>query len=381
MKSFWDVPFRYFTLTLLIIFILAGIWYIREIFQPLLTAALIAYFLSPAVNFLSTRFRLQRKLAANLVYFLVLALLIALPLIILPIVLGEIQGILSDFDRALDGLQFALQEPIRLGNMRIYLSGLLSSLRQNMNSGIVPRPEDAIRILESTSRNFLWLLVTLVSAYYLMTDWTRLRHWLIQLAPPEEQPNLDRLYREIRKIWLDYLNGQVRLIVILALMYSLAWWAIGLPGAPIIGTLAGVLNLLPEIGPASAAILATLLAFLEGSLFLPVSNLWFALITLGVYLLLNNFKTIWLQPRILGHSVLLHEGLVFVAIVTAIILWGALGVLIIVPLLATIGVLGRYLRRRLLGLPPFDDPTSASLPTSQPGAAPQAESNPSSYSA
>jgi predicted PurR-regulated permease PerM len=381
MKSFWDVPFRYFTLTLLIILILAAIWYIREIFQPLLSAALIAYFLSPAVNFLTTRFHLQRKLAANLVYFLVLALLIALPIIILPIVLGEIQGILSDFDRALDGLQFALQEPVRIGNMRIYLSGLLSSLRQNMNSGIVPRPEDAIRILEITSRNFLWLLVILVSAYYLMTDWERLRHWLIRLAPPEEQPNLNRLYREIRKIWLGYLNGQIRLIVILALMYSLAWWAIGLPGAFLIGTLAGVLNLLPEIGPASAAILATLVAFLEGSLFLPVSNLWFAIITLGVYLLLNNIKTIWLQPRILGHSVLLHEGLVFVAIVTAIILWGALGVLIIVPLLATIGVLGRYLRRRLLGLPPFDDPASDSLPTSQPGAAPQAESTPPSYPA
>jgi len=379
MKSSWDVSFRYFTLTLLLILTLAILWYIREVFQPLLTAAIIAYFLSPMVNFLSTRLHLRRKVAANLVYFLVLTLLIALPISILPIVFGEIQGILRDFDRALNGLQLVLQEPLRIGNMRIYLSGLLSSLRQNMNSGIVPRPEDAIRLLEITSRNFLWLLVILVAAYYLLTDWTRLRHWLIRLAPPEEQPHLNRLYSEIRKIWLGYLNGQIRLIVILAMLYSLAWWAIGLPGALLIGTLAGILNLIPEIGPASAAILATVVAFLEGSLFLPLSNLWFALLTLGVYLLLNNIKTIWLQPRILGHSVLLHEGLVFVAIVTAIILWGALGVLIIVPVLATLGVIGRYLRRRLLGLPPFEDPASASHPTSQPGAAPQTESNPPSY--
>src|SRR6185503_11343131 len=84
------------------------------------------------------------------------------------------------------------------------------------------------------------------------------------------------------------------------------------------------------------------------------SNIFFAILTLGVYLLVNTFKTVWLQPRVLGHSVFLHEGLVFVAIVTSIILLGVLGVLIVVPLMATLVVLGRYLRRRLLGLHPFE---------------------------
>ena len=81
----------------------------------------------------------------------------------------------------------------------------------------------------------------------------------------------------------------------------------------------------------------------------------FALLTGGVYVLLNNFKTIYLQPRILGKSVLLHEGVVFVAIIAAIVLQGVLGVLIVVPLLASALVVGRYLRRRLLGLSPFPE--------------------------
>ena len=53
-----------------------------------------------------------------------------------------------------------------------------------------------------------------------------------------------------------------------------------------------------------AALFATVFAFIEGSNFLPISNLAFALLTLGVYFVLNNIKTIWLQPRILGQSVL-----------------------------------------------------------------------------
>jgi predicted PurR-regulated permease PerM len=360
MKTLWDIRFRYFVLILLVLGLAATFWYIREVFQPLLTAGLMAYFLSPVVNFLVGRFRLRRKVSANIVYFVFLAILVALPFTILPAVFDEIQGIMTDFNRALANLQTFLDEPRTIANVTVYLGGLIPALRSNFNASLVPNPEEALRVIEFTSRNFLWLLVVLVTAYYLMTEWDRLKNWLIQLAPEDEQSDLRRLYREIRKVWSGYLGGQIRLILILSVLYSIAWAIIGLPGAVVIGILAGLLNFLPEIGPAIAAILAVIVAMLEGSNFIPLSNIWFAALTLGVYLLLNTFKTVWLQPRILGHSVLLHEGIVFVAIVTAIILQGVLGVLIVVPLLATVAIVGRYIRARLLGLPAFQDEAPAS---------------------
>lgn len=355
MKTPWEIQFRYIVLIFLIVLGLAAIWYVRVVFQPLMTAALLAYFLSPAVNFLVVRLRIRRKVAANVVYFVVVALVVAVPFTLLPVLLGEIQGIMVDLNRALDELQVVLAEPRTLGNITIYLGSLIPALRGNLSTDIVPQPEEALRALEFTSRNFLWLLVILVSGYYLMTEWERMRNWVIQWAPEDEQPNLNRLYHELRRVWAGYLGGQIRLIVILAVLYSIAWAAIGLPGAVVLGILAGLLNLLPEVGPAAAAILATLVALLEGSNYLSLSHIWFGALTLGTYLLLNTFKTVWLQPRVLGHSVLLHEAVVFVAIITAIMLQGILGVLIVVPLLASVGVVGRYIRRRLLGLPPFGD--------------------------
>jgi predicted PurR-regulated permease PerM len=361
MKNPWDIPFRYIVLIFLVGLVIAVLWYIRDVFKPLIAAGLLAYFLSPAVTFLVVRTRMRRKVAANVVYFVVLSILIVLPFTILPSLFDELQGIVADFNNALNSLQVVLSEPRHIGNVTVYLGGIIPALRPNFNASIVPKPEDALRVIQFTSRNFLWLLVVLVTAYYLMTDWERVRNGFIQLAPEDEQSDLNHLYREIRKVWSGYLGGQIRLIVILAILYSIAWAVIGLPGAIAIGALAGLLNLLPEVGPASAAFLATIVALIEGSLYFSIPNIWFAALTLGLYLLLNTFKTVWLQPRILGHSVLLHEGVVFVAIITAIMLQGVLGVLIVVPLLATIVVIVRYLRRRVLGLSPFEDEEPASF--------------------
>ena len=70
----------------------------------------------------------------------------------------------------------------------------------------IPDPQDALRILEVTSRNFLWLLVILVTAYYLMTDWDKLRKNIIALAPESEHDDLNHLYHDISAVWMGFLG-------------------------------------------------------------------------------------------------------------------------------------------------------------------------------
>ncbi len=359
MKPDWGVPFRYLVVTALLVLWLGLLWYIREIFRPLISAALIAYFLSPAVNFVKERFRLSHKAAASVVYVASLLLVLLLLGTAVPILFEEAQSILIDLQSAFFDLEALLDTPLRFGNLSVDFRLLVLALRNVFRPGaIAPQPSEALRFLQLTSRGVLWALVILMMAYYFLAEWQRLRQWLIGLAPPSQQGELQQLYLQIRDVWAGYLLGQIRLMLILAVIYSLAWQLIGLPGAFVLGAMAGLFNLLPEVGPASIAFLATLIAFLEGSrlpLLASLPHVWFAALTLGLYLLLNTFKTVWLQPRVLGQSVSLHEGLVFVAIITALILQGILGVLLVVPLLATLMVIGRYMRCKLLGLPPFED--------------------------
>ncbi|HEY3311659.1 MAG TPA: AI-2E family transporter [Anaerolineales bacterium] len=355
LKNSWDNSFRYVVMVVLLIVLAATLWYVRDIFQPLVAAALIAYLLSPVINLVGKSSRLNRKQAANLVFFVVLAIIIALLVTIIPSLLRETQSLIRDLNSTLDIYQLSLTKPVNVLGIPVYLDGFIPAIKATLSTAIIPRPELAWQFLQTTSRGFLWFLVTIVSTYHLMTEWDRLREWLIGLAPESYQNDIRLLYMEIKGIWLGYLGGQVRLMMILAAIYAVSWSIIGLPGAILIGMLAGLLNLVPEVGPGLAALIAVVIAWLEGSNFLPISNGWFALLTIGVYLVLNNFKSIYLQPRILGQSVLLHEGVVFVATIAAIMLQGILGVLIVVPVLASAMILGHYIRLKLLGLNPFED--------------------------
>ena len=355
LRKSWDNSFRYVVMVVVLILMAVTIWYIRDIFQPLVTAALIAYLFSPLINLAVRITKLKRKQAANIVFFVMLAVLVALLVTIIPALLRQTQEIIQDFNTALNNFQKALVTPINVIGVPIYLEEFIPAIRTTLSTTFIPRPEQALQILQTTSRGFLWFLVIIVSTYHFMTEWEMLREWLIGLAPESYQKDIRRLYVEIRAIWLGYLGGQVRLMVILVFIYAAAWSLIGLPGAIVFGLLAGFLNLVPEVGPGITAVIAMLVALLEGSNFLPLSTGWFAILTGGVYLILNNFKTIYLQPRILGKSVMLHPGVVFVAIIAAIMLQGILGVLIVVPVLASTMVIGRYIRRKLLGLNPFKD--------------------------
>ena len=176
---------------------------------------------------------------------------------------------------------------------------------------------------------------------------------MIHLAPEEYRHDFRRLYLEIKGVWMAYLRGQLALMVIVGITFTILWSIIGLPGALVLGLLGGVFSIVPDVGPFAAAFLATIVAALEGSTWIPWDPIWFAALVFGTYIILINFKNIWLRPRILGRSVHMHEGLVFIAIMAAVIFIGILGAFIIVPVLASLGVVGTYLRRRILGLPPF----------------------------
>ena len=375
----WSREARYFTLALVLFFILFIGWQIRELFWPLIVGGLIAYILYPFVMLLQGQFRLNRKLASNIVFFFSLALMIAIPIVLVPVLSHQTVEISADLDATLNQAQQYLSVPVQVGGFSIDLGNIIPQIRGAFSNLNYSTPQSTLLFLRNTSRGTLWGLIIVVSAYFFMTEWEHIREGMIRIAPEEYRPDVRRLYDEIRRVWMAYLRGQVTLMIIVAIVFAIIWTIIGLPGSLYLGLLAGLFSIVPDVGPFAATLIALAVALLEGSTWMPINNFWFGLLVVGLYGVLINIKNLWLRPYILGRSVNMHEAIVFVAIIAAVVFTGIVGAFIIVPVLASLAVIWRYLHARILGVPPYELDEEIAPPTDlEPVGATASESEPPS---
>ncbi len=249
MKSAWSLPARYFTLTLVIIFIVLIGFQIRELLRPLLLAGVISYLLYPVVSLLQQRLRFNRKTASNIVYFASLAVTIALPVVLVPVLTRQISEITFDLQQLLAQAQGYLARPISLGGVSFDLSGVVSQYKDSLSNLFSPASQNAIALIRNTSRSTLWGLIVLVSTYFFMTEWENIREGMIRIAPEAYRRNVRKLYYQIKQVWMAYLRGQLALMVIVAVTFTVVWTVIGLPGSLYLGMLAGLFSIVPDVGP------------------------------------------------------------------------------------------------------------------------------------
>ena len=352
-KNQWSVPFRYVVGIIIFIAIVALLIYAREAVKMLVIAGFIAYIISPAVSMLTHNTKLSRVAAVNVVYFSALIVLVGVPATLTPIFFDEIKIVASDLLDLSHQTSVMLTQPVQFGSMVFHFQQLGESLGQLQESILTPLPEEAMALLETTSVNVLWSLVILVSVHLFMSEWPHMREWLINLAPQAYHHDMLELYKRLRNVWMAYLRGQIVLMVVVGVVFTVAWLILGIPGALVLGALAGLFTLIPDVGPFLAAVLAMGVALLEGSSWIPLSNFWVAGIVGLTYLVLINLKNFFVRPIIMGRSLHMNEALIFIAIMIATILEGILGALLVVPVMASVVVIMEYLRRRVLGLPPF----------------------------
>ena len=354
----WSPSFRYAVGIVILAAFVALLIYAREAVKALVIAAFVAYLISPAVTFLMERTKLTRIAAVNVVYFSALIVLVGVPSVLTPIFFDEIKIVAQDLLDLSNDISSMLSYPVRIGGMVFHFEQLGESLSNIQNAVLTPLPEKALALLETTSVSVLWFLVIIVSVHLFMSEWPLIRVRILDMTPPAYHDDMRELYSRVRNVWMAYLRGQIVLMFIVGIVFTIAWIIIGIPGALVLGVIAGLFTLVPDVGPFLAAMLAMAVALLEGSSWIPLSNFWVAGIVLATYLVLINLKNFWLRPYIMGRSVHMNEALIFIAIMIATILGGIMGALLIVPVLASMVVIFEYLRRRVLGLPPFGDDVS-----------------------
>jgi predicted PurR-regulated permease PerM len=212
----------------------------------------------------------------------------------------------------------------------------------------------------------VWVIFILVISFYLIKDGPLLREWLEKHVPPAYLQDYIRLRNEINDIWSAFFRGQLVLALVVAVMFTVFGFILGLPFALAMGVFAGLMEFLPSIGHGIWLVVAALLALFAGSTWLPLPNWAFMLVVIGLHMVYQQFDLNYLIPRIIGRSVHLPPLVVILGIVSGAVLAGVLGIPLAAPTIASARVLGRYIYANLFDLDPFADMVSPPLPPPNP---------------
>lgn len=345
----------FWLLALAVLFLLLHL--LSGMLLPFVAGFGIAYLLAPFVMLL-TRWRLPRGLASLAALAVFLLFLIAVIILIVPVI--EVQA-----------AQLVRSAPALAGYVRQEAQHLLDLAQRELPPEDMQKAQDMISGWTGAALGWLaglveglltsglaianlltLLLITPLVAFFLLRDWPRILARFDDFLPRPYAPTIREQLRLVDATISGYIHGQALVSLIDGIYYAVALSIVGLNFAFIIGILVGILSFIPYIGEATGVVLAVGLAAMQFGTWTKVIAV--ALIFLAGHLVSANF----LQPKLIGDRVHLHQVWVIFALLAFGELFGFLGVLLALPAAAVTGVLVRFALSRYLASP-FYDPERA----------------------
>jgi predicted PurR-regulated permease PerM len=139
-----------------------------------------------------------------------------------------------------------------------------------------------------------------------------------------------------------------------------------MPGALYLGIFAGLLEIIPNLGPIIAAVPAVIVALIQGSVSLPISHLAFAVLIIIFYMLVQQVEDKLTVPRVLGAALELSPLIVMTGIVVGISVGGILGALLATPVIATGREVLHYIYSKMQEQEPIQIEVTAPVPDTPP---------------
>lgn len=322
------------------------VWVFLRLFSgillPFVTAAGIAYFLDPTVSALH-RLGVPRSLGASIALLGLIAFLLLSSLLLYPLAAAQVHLLVNQLPTMITRLQgFATHQfsAIQAHFGSNFISGKLKQVLHNETGTLIGFVGTALSHVLGTGFalfNILTLLIiTPVVAFYLLRDWpsviARIDSWL----PRSQEAVIRGLATEISRILNAWLRGQAICCLFLATFYAIALTAAGLNLGLVIGLTAGLLSFIPYVGTIVGALSSVVLALGQFSGIDPV------LIVAGIFVIGQLLNDYVVAPRFLGDRLGLGAAWVIFALFAGAETFGFVGVLLAVPVTATLGVLTRF---------------------------------------
>ncbi len=335
-------------LVLVIVGIALGLWVLYRLASVVLVlvlATLLAYLIAPLVNLARRPIpiagrsrRLPRAAAIGLVYLLLAGAVSGAAALVLPSVTQQVSDIVSRapmYAQSVVTWEHGWSKYYQ--RLRIPLE-----LREKIDQSVLVAGEGALEsvrgsllaLISAVASNLPWLPLIPILAFFLLKDATSVRRTIVIALPHRVQLRAHQLFEEVNATLAAFVRAQLIACVLVGSLCGLGFAVLGIPYSALLGTLAGVLEFIPLVGPLLLAIVASTVSALHA----PGLAYW----ALGFLAVLRLVEDYVIYPRLMRRGIRIHPLAVIVAVLSGAELAGVAGMFLAVPAMAIASVVYRH---------------------------------------
>ena len=348
----WSPTVKRVVVAVLAVGLVFVIYRAGDIVRPFVWAAILGYILLPVVRAFENRLSAQRSLAAAIVFVAVLLVLAGGVRFLAPLAVEQGQTFQRSLPTLIANAQNTLAETLdQMGaeDLVPIVFGPISTAPLEVSRNVATL---AVPFIVGFSHFLLEFLVFLIATFFFLRDWPRLINWSKRLIPPASRHELLPLGAQVSLLLGRYVRGQLLLVAIMSTATTIGLTLFGVPFSLLLGLLTGVLEVIPIIGPITAGAIACLVAL--GN---PNPFGWSQLAYVGaiaiMYTVLRHAEDYFVIPLVIGRIVRLHPALVIFSLLAGGAVFGLLGVVLAVPVAATLRLVLIYVSAKLRDEDPF----------------------------
>lgn len=333
----------YFGFAVAIYFLLKNIGMLDKIIEsivaltPVFLGIILCWISTPLTNKLR-KIGLSKNLSAILSLILIFGLIIVVFSMIVPIFISQFSNLIKDFpsiyDDIVDKLNPFLNENLNIDANIKHFNEIISKdiILDNLDNILTY----SISTLQSVFSVLVTIGTTIVVSFFIVKDMDKFKERIIMFFSRNGKGGKTyKMLSEIDAAVMSYVKGTILDSIIVGILTTIVCLILGLDYAIVFGILITILNLIPYIGALLSELIVALYALTVGG---PI----FAIVTFACLLLVQIIDANILQPNIIGKSVNLHPVVVIGGLIVFNLLFGIVGMIIAMPILAILKIIIEY---------------------------------------
>ncbi len=318
--------------TAAVLLMILSLKYFTVVAAPLLFSFIIAYLFNPFVNFLEKKLRFSRGLIAAILMVTLLLILTLVLVNLFPYIIDQATSAAVKFPELLKKF---------FGKMKVFSNYITNNFSEYVGDiDIMEKVEEmfsqmftnlskilaaAFSSLYSIVLTMLYMIIIPLFAFYAIKDYKKIQKSFFSLIPSWLKQRVIERAEKMDVLLSSFIRGQAIVVLILAVLYSVGLSLIGLPFAILIGTAAGIGDIVPYFGTIVGFIISLIVGLAH---FQSAQKL---LLIVLVFAIIKGSENWYFYPKIVGREVGLHFVWVLMSIIIFGNLFGFWGLLVAIP--------------------------------------------------